>query len=953
MRPLRLLLISVSFLFCGTLASRPAYGQQNSGGIKDKVCKLTGVCPQNTRSQIPAAPFQAVTTSIKDAFPIANWLDDYSRVMQPRPTTSLNVNPGYYRITVRSYCLHAGAYAPTRGAAYLLSPLKGTQTGLITSILKKSEEHPEVAQQDVQRLIWGIEAGVKYSQYPADFRNRVAPLLSQQDIVSMDEVTLLSSKLNSLSGYVPQEIQQIGAYFSEFRGMLTNPSLSYAQLEQYAVKTGVAPVGAGSKDYPIGQWAYARDGFYVREVTHAGYQSTTLEVLRPAPYSLARDGQGRVEQLRSGSITMKISYQNQPSIVPVTGSPSAHQSQVASVALFGPAGQPASVSLKYRQFRSTLSINDAAAALGRLAAYGTAVGRPLDMRSQGGRDFADLASLAAAFSPSTTIIDATGADPNRTSVIETVMNAWAYAGCTLLGQCSSLSSAETTSSMPTDPTSPSCLELAGFVESPANTSMQRLAQSGNCTPQSGSSTSSASLILRLEILNGQLMGFQNALLWVDCALPTTEATGAALAGDVVVQALQPSLEPQFAEAAGDSAFLIDIGKAIGDLVTSSDPVGLFTTAAPQALLQAYGFSCNNYDPGKAIVSNLQHISESMTTGGNSFTYTGITPGSISVSQGAVTAEALLKSGSQNKKVRFRLHLVGCTNTTDCLSQASAPPSPLLASKSMQSNSTTDTQAKKKSSVNSSTVQPQKPVADEAIIENINNRLLADSTLKSREILVTARNGTVTLAGSVHTPTEKDAAERIAKSEKGVQQVKNQLVVSQVVSSNGTAALPPGTTKPSIRSVDFQNFHYTSNCFGENGSAQVIHVSKGQANNQDEEFWADKPVYGDLKDDGQEDAVVVLSCHPSGMSPNVLSSEVFIFEMLESGPKVLATLPSSYWKGERVAGAQVTNHQLAVDFLEMGDGSRACPEWVVTSKFRWNSNRFVNAGETRRKNSCFQ
>ena len=575
------------------------------------------------------------------------------------------------------------------------------------------------------------------------------------------------------------------------------------------------------------------------------------------------------------------------------------------------------------------------------------------MRPQGPRDFGDLASLVAGFSPSTTVIDATGADPTHTSVIETAMNAWAYAGCTLLGQCSSLSSAETTSSMATDPISPSCLDLAGFVESPANTSMQRLAQSGNCAPQSSSSTSSASLILRLEILNGQLMGFQNALLWIDCALPTTEATGAALAGDLVVQALQPSLEPQFAEAAGDSALLIDLGKAIGDLVTNGDPVGLFTTAVPEALLQAYGFSCNNYDLGKAIVSNLQHVSESMTVGGNSFTYTGITPGSTSVIQGSVTAEALLKSGSQNKKVKFRLHLVACTNSTDCLSQASAPPSPLLGTESKQSNSATDTQEKKKSSVNSSTVQPQKPVVDEAIIENINNRLLADSTLKSREILVTARNGIVTLAGTVTSPTEKDAAERIAKSERGVKQVNNQLAASLAVGSNGTSALPVRGTKRSIRNVDFQNFNYASSCLGENGPAEGIHVSKGQGNRQDEDFWVDNPGYGDLKGDSQEEAVVVLSCHPSGMSPNVVSSEVFVFEMSESGPKVLAKLPSSYWKGERVAGAKVGNHQLAVDFLEMGDGSRACPEWIVTSKFQWNGNHFVRAGESRRKNGCSQ
>jgi hypothetical protein len=932
----------------------PANAQQGMDqelkGVWNKIKK------DNKTEQIPAAPFQAVTTSIKDAYPIANWLDSYSQIVQPRPTSSLTVYPGYYRITVRSYCLHAGAYAPTRGAAYLLSPLKGTQATLITSILKKSEERTDVAQQDVQRLIWGIEAGVKYSQYPADFQTRIAPLLSPQDIASMETVTFLSSKLNSLVGYLPQDIKQIAGYFNDFRRMLTNPSLSYAEIEQYAVKTGLAPLGPGSKDYGVGQWAYARDGFYIREVGHAGYQSTTLEVLRPAPYALIRDAKGRIEQLRSGNITMEISYQDQPGVISVTGAPSVHQWQVANVRLLGPVGHAAPVSLKYLQSRTTLSVGDGTAALERLAGYGSAIGHPLDMHSQGARDFADIASLVAGFSPLTKISDATGADPNLSSVTETAMNAWAYAGCTLLGHCSPLSEAQTTSSITTGSLSPSpsCLELSSFVESPANTSMQRLAQSGNCNAPAGSSASSANLILRLEILNGQLMGLENALLWIDCALPTTEATGAALAGDVVVQALQPSLEPQFAEDAADSALLIDLGKAIGDLVTTGDPVGLFTTAAPQSLLQAYGFKCNSYDLGRAIVSNLQRASESMAAGGNSFTYTGIVPGSISTSQGVVTAESMLKNGAQNRKVKFGLHLVACTNSADCLSQASAPPSRPSSSASTKSSSTKSTQSKTTPSVNSSTTQPPKAVTDEIIIENINKKLLADSGLKSREILITSQNGVVTLAGTVNSQIEREEAERIAKSEKGVQQVQNQLAVSPVVRSNSTSALPAGVTKRNIRSVDFQNFDYASNCFGENAPAEVIHVSKGQANNEDEEFWADKPVYGDLKGDGQEEAVVVLSCHPSGMSPNVVSSEIFIFEMSQGGPKVLAKLPPSYWKNERVAGAKVGNKQLAVDFLEVGDnGSRACPEWIVTTKFRWNGSRFVNAAESRRKNNCSQ
>lgn len=154
----------------------------------------------------------------------------------------------------------------------------------------------------------------------------------------------------------------------------------------------------------------------------------------------------------------------------------------------------------------------------------------------------------------------------------------------------------------------------------------------------------------------------------------------------------------------------------------------------------------------------------------------------------------------------------------------------------------------------------------------------------------------------------------------------------------------------IRSVDFQNFDYTSNGFAENGPPETIHISNGQANSQGEEFWAAKPTYGDLKGDGREEAVVALSCHPSGMSPNVASSELFIFEMSETGPKILVKLS---WKLERVTAARVEQNQLTVDFLQVGNGGQACPEWIVSKSFRWNGDRFLSAGEKRGKNSCFQ
>jgi hypothetical protein len=151
-------------------------------------------------------------------------------------------------------------------------------------------------------------------------------------------------------------------------------------------------------------------------------------------------------------------------------------------------------------------------------------------------------------------------------------------------------------------------------------------------------------------------------------------------------------------------------------------------------------------------------------------------------------------------------------------------------------------------------------------------------------------------------------------------------------------------KGGIRKVDFQNFDYASSCIGEDEPTRIIHVSKGQANDQDEDFWADKPVYGDLKGDGQEEAVVVLSCHPSEMSANVVSSEIFVFEMSASGPKILAKLPSSNWGGRRVESATLSGKYVVVGYL---DGEcNACTDWIVSVRFQWNGAWLVRVGQTR-------
>jgi len=74
-------------------------------------------------------------------------------------------------------------------------------------------------------------------------------------------------------------------------------------------------------------------------------------------------------------------------------------------------------------------------------------------------------------------------------------------------------------------------------------------------------------------------------------------------------------------------------------------------------------------------------------------------------------------------------------------------------------------------------QSREPLADTTIMTNINKKLLANPTLKPREILVTCQKGRVTLRGTVNTASEKSEAEHIARSTAGVRQVTDQLAIS--------------------------------------------------------------------------------------------------------------------------------------------------------------------------------
>lgn len=252
---------------------------------------------------------KSVTTSIDDAFPVAFWLKDLSEEMEPVEPESydFNLEPGYYTFKLQSYCLKAGTYGPTKGYGYLLAPLLGKRSDVVYNIVSKSLNYPEIAQHDIQVLLWGIIYGAKFTDYSIDFQNRVRPLLTVAEIADLS-LDLKNVPLDVM----PDDIKKVAQYYKDLRARITNPNLTYNEISSYAMAQGIAPPDDPfSKYIEKGLWAYIGDGFYSRAMPD-GYPTTYLELYRPAYISTMKDNLGRITTFESDGYKMEIIYDDEP-----------------------------------------------------------------------------------------------------------------------------------------------------------------------------------------------------------------------------------------------------------------------------------------------------------------------------------------------------------------------------------------------------------------------------------------------------------------------------------------------------------------------------------------------------------------------------------------------------------------------------------------------------------------
>ena len=234
--------------------------------------------------------------------------------------------------------------------------------------------------------------------------------------------------------------------------------------------------------------------------------------------------------------------------------------------------------------------------------------------------------------------------------------------------------------------------------------------------------------------------------------------------------------------------------------------------------------------------------------------------------------------------------------------------------------------------------------DQDIVADINISLGQDTTLTGQDIRVSAQDGVVTLEGTVETAEQKKRVVSIAQTVKGVKLIKSRLAVS------GEQPLSGGSGGGSISDVDFRNFEYHPQCM----ERRAAKVSNGEWKNQKEDefefFSVGKVIYGDLKGDGQEEAVVLGAC---GGGMNFQIGDLLVFSMSPAGPKLLAELsPNDWGQGQEdnggdfaVSAIQINKQQLAVSFS--AGGAHGSPEWTVTATFGWRANRLIRTGVSRK------
>lgn len=222
--------------------------------------------------------------------------DDTAR-LERTATGGFILQPGSYRFQLQSYCLKPGAYGRPGGNGYMSGTLSGKLGPYMRDILANSYANADIPQTDIQRLIWGLIAGTPISAMNTEAQQAAARLLTPQQIIALNgaDAFIPPDLSNRARRNLPRAARQAWDAQVRLRRAAANPTASYADLEEIAVRDGEPPTT--DDDVPKGRWNWHPDGFFIR-YDASGYSRSIVDVVMPEPATIIRDGLGRITQLQ-------------------------------------------------------------------------------------------------------------------------------------------------------------------------------------------------------------------------------------------------------------------------------------------------------------------------------------------------------------------------------------------------------------------------------------------------------------------------------------------------------------------------------------------------------------------------------------------------------------------------------------------------------------------------------
>ncbi len=310
-------------------------GGQDLGQLKRR---LTGVAENVTLRQLLVG--RPLTTTIDDAVYDVPFLDPYDppdsqdiTVLPQAPDGGRLLRPGSFVYLARSYCVGVGARRPWRGDGYAYAPMKGPQADSIRSIIRNSARFPDIPQEEIQKLLWGIIARSSWRDLSAEQKAIAARLLSSRQIALLNgsALELLPGSVldRSLAGASPAVARILGAE-ARMREIFASGVATYEELEEVAVSAEEPELSRGriSRD----RWSLHPAGYFIR-YRPITYAQTIIQIRVPEAVTIETDPSGRVLSIvdPARQQSLSIAYDDSVSAEPYPGAPGVRACRFKSV----------------------------------------------------------------------------------------------------------------------------------------------------------------------------------------------------------------------------------------------------------------------------------------------------------------------------------------------------------------------------------------------------------------------------------------------------------------------------------------------------------------------------------------------------------------------------------------------------------------------------------------------